>query len=489
MINKIEAVPPESLRKIHDTSLRILNEIGVVVPHAEMLDRLAAHGARVDSEKQHVRLPAELIAKAIADAGKAYTLHGRDLANRARFGAGARNYNSIAGEALWLDAVGGERRYATLGDIRAAARVADALDCINICGAMADPHEIPAAWRCVAVAAEMLKNTAKPIAFWFHDRASARYIVELILAARGTVEEAIRHPLTYAFLEPISPLHFPFDGIDLLFETARVGMPVSIGPMAQMGMSAPCSIAGTMAQENAEILAGIVMAQLIRPGTPICYGGICHAFDMATTQMIFAGPEQAIFSVLATQMGKFYGLPVYINAGLTDSKTPDAQAGLEIASTLAYGIAAGADIFGHMGICGVDQAASLDMLVLQNEIISYLESANRPIEASPETLAFETIRDVGPKGSFIDHMHTYENFRGALWFPRLLDRNYYDRWKRGGATDLASRIVQRKRELLASSNPAPLPPDLDREFGRIVDSAQKHLSAPTRIRLRQSPNG
>jgi len=133
----------------------------------------------------------------------------------------------------------------------------------------------------------------------------------------------------YPLLEPVSPLCFPFNGVDLLFETAQLNMPVPIGPMAQMGMSAPATIAGTMAQENAEILAGICITQLIREGTPVCYGGICHAFDMRTTQLIFSGPEQAIFSVAMTQMGKFYGFPVYINVGLTDSKRPDAQAGLE----------------------------------------------------------------------------------------------------------------------------------------------------------------
>lgn len=116
------------------------------------------------------------------------------------------------------------------------------------------------------------------------------------------------------------------------------------------------NISGAMAQENAEILAGVCVTQIIKEGMPVCYGGICHAFDMVTTQMIFSGPEQAIFGVAMTQMGKYYRLPVYINVGLTDSKQPDAQAGLEIGITLALGISAGADIFGHMGICGVGQA-------------------------------------------------------------------------------------------------------------------------------------
>ena len=120
-----------------------------------------------------------------------------------------------------------------------AARFADSLEYITIPGAMSDPAELPVAWRCVAVLAEMVRNTTKPLTFWLYDRASAKYIVEMIMAVRGDAVKASQMPLTYAFLEPISPLRFPFDGIDLLFETSRIDMPVSVGPMAQMGMSAP----------------------------------------------------------------------------------------------------------------------------------------------------------------------------------------------------------------------------------------------------------
>ncbi len=236
----------------------------------------------------------------------------------------------------------------------------------------------------------------------------------MMIALRGSEARAVEFPVCYPFLEPISPLRFPFHGIDLLFETARLNLPVPIGPMAQMGLSAPATVAGTMAQENAEILAGVCITQLIRPGMPVCYGGICHAFDMRTTQMIFCGPEQAIFGVAMTQMGKHYGLPVYINVGLTDSKRADAQAGLEAGITLAMGAAAGADIFGHMGICGVDQASSLDMLMLQHEVIAYVESMMREIDLSDEALGLDVIDDAGPGGTFIDREHTAEHFRREL---------------------------------------------------------------------------
>ena len=164
---------------------------------------------------------------------------------------------------------------------------------------MAEPEEIPIETRCIEVTAELIKNTTQPIHHWFHNRASAKFIVDMLIALRGSEREAEEYPLCYPFLEPISPLQFPFHGIDVLFETSKIKLPVPVGPMAQTGSSAPATLAGTMALENAEILAGICITQLICPGTPICYGGICHAFDMKTTQIIFSGPEQAIDRLIA----------------------------------------------------------------------------------------------------------------------------------------------------------------------------------------------
>ena len=261
----------------------------------------------------------------------------------------------------------------------------------------------------------------------------------------------------------------------MLFETSAIDMPVSIGPMAQLGMSAPATIAGTMAVENAEILAGICVTQMIKPGTPVCYGGICHAFDMNTTQMIFGGPEQAIFGVAMTQMGKFYELPVYVNVGLTDSKRPDGQAGLEIAATLLSAATAGADIFGHMGICGVDQATSLDMLVLQHEAIRYIESVMRTIDFSDEKFGFDVIQQLGPGGIFIDQMHTVSHFRQELWFPSLLDRHYYQSWLDMEQKSMEQRCCDFKNELLSKQKNVPLSTELSDAFDEILAAAKRNL--------------
>ena len=463
----------EQIGRIRAASLEILERVGVVVPHDEMLSRFADSGAAVDFAAQRVRIPPDLVMRLIGQAGKRFTIYGRDLSRKAEFGAGKRNYNTTAGEAFWVDEPGADRRIGTLADVERAARFGDALDLLTIPGAMTDPHEIPVSYRCVEVMAAMIRNTAKPITFWFHDRTSAHYLVEMAIALRGDEKLAEQYPICYPLMEPISPLRFPFDGIDLLFETARVNMPVEIGPMAQMGLSAPATIASTMAQENAEILAGICITQLVRPGMPVCFGGICHAFDMRTTQLIFGGPEQAIFGVAMTQIGKSYGFPVYINVGLTDSKRPDAQAGLEAGITLALGAAAGADIFGHLGISGVDQASSLDVLVLQHEIIDYVESMMRGIEVSDNTLALEEIDEVGPGGTFVDRVFTAEHFRRELWFPRLLDREYYQAWRNHGALSMEDRCRQRKEQIVQTHEPEPISQEMERAIGEIVDAARQ----------------
>ena len=472
---RLTVLSSEDIDRIHEASLQILRTLGVRIRHSEMRSLFLAAGAEVDESTEVVRIPERVVWHCLESAGKTFTLYGRDRTKQAKYGVGVRNYNSIAGEAFWVDDTCTQRRYATLDDVAVASRFADGLPLINLVGAMADPQELPAEYRCVAVAATQLKNTTKPIHFWFSDRASARYVLEILAAVSGSEEEATRYPLAYPFLEPISPLTFPHDGIDVLFETARFGLPVPIGPMAQVGATAPGTLAGTLVQENAEILAGVCVTQLIKPGVAVCYGGISHAFDMSTTQLIFAGPEQALMSVAMTQLGKRYGLPVYINVGLTDSKIPDAQAGMEAGITLVCGALAGADIFGHLGICGVDQASSLVMLIMQHELLGYVERIMRGIEVSGETLGLDVIASVGHGGNFLAEMHTVQHFRKELWFPQLLDREFWSHWVEQGATTMYDRCIAMKDKILQEHSPEPLDQDTVRELDNIVSAAARHL--------------
>ena len=462
--------------KIHFKSLEILEKVGIIIPHEEIKSLFEDIGAIVNFKTGLVRIPPNLVKELISKAGKKFTIYGRDLSKKAEFGVGKRNYNTSFGQAHWLDSLEGNRRQPTLKDLENAVKLGDFLEQITIPGAMVDPIEIPLKWRCLLVVFEMVKNTSKPIGFWFHDRSSARFLNEFYAVLRGDEEIAKKYPLCYPLFEPVSPLSFPFNGIDLLFETCKLNLPVQVGPMAQMGVSAPATIAGTIAVENAEILAAICITQLIQEGTPICYGGICHAFDMKTAQIIFGGPEQVIFSIIMSQMGKHYGFPVYINAGLTDSKTLDAQAGLESGITLGLGSFTEADIYGHMGICGMDQAASLDILIMQSEIISYIETMHREVSLNDEEFAFDVIKESGPKGSFLNKRHTRNNIRNELWFPSLLDRYGYEKWKKNGAFNMKRRCEMLKEKVLAEHIPEPLEKDIKKDLEKLIEKAKKELS-------------
>lgn len=470
----VQTLTEEQKQLIHQSSLNILNEVGVKVPHDKVLDMFKAAGAEVDDSTKMVKIPENLIMESLDKAGKKFTIYGRDRNKQAKFGFGTCNFNSIFGEAFWIED-NMKRRYTSLDDVVTAARIGDALEHINIVGAMADPKEIPPAYRCVEVAAKQLDNTTKPIGFWFYNRQSAKYVLEIFEAVAGSKEEVEKYPFTYPFFEPISPLSFPFDGIDLLFETSRYSLPVPIGPMAQTGTTAPGTLAGTLIQENAEILAGIVITQLIKPGLSVCYGGIPHTFDMKITQMVFGGPEQAIMATAMTEMGKYYDLPVYINVGLTDSKTVDAQAGMEAGITLALGALSGADIFGHLGISGMDQGSSLTMLVMQNELIGYVKRLMQEINFSEDALGLDVIKEVGPGGTFISEMHTARHFRDELWFPELLDRNYWEEWETQDNKELKDRCLAKKNKLIKNHKQKPLAKETKRDIDKILASARKKL--------------
>lgn len=472
---KLSILQDHQIQKLHEASLYILKTVGVRVPHKELRQLFEGAGAEVDETHGIVKIPEKVIHDSLQNAGKSFTLYGRNRKHQARFGVGTRNYNSAASEVFWVEDSGTERRYASLLDVETATRLGDSLPGVNLVGAMADPQEVPPQYRCVEIAATQLKWTTKPIYFFFHNRAASEYLLELMAAVRGSEEEAIQYPLFCPMLEPISPLKFPHDGIDLLFETSRFDLPVIIGPMAQAGATAPATLAGTLAQENAEILAGICATQLIKPGLAVCYGGIPHAFDMRTTQLIFSGPEQVLLSIAMTQMGKYYGLPVYINVGLTDSKVLDAQAGLEAGTTLVCGALAGADIFGHFGICGVDQGASLVTLIMQHELLLYVERILQGVEIDDDKLGLDVIRSVGWEGTFLAEEHTVKHFREEFWFPQLLDRDFWSNWVGQGAATMVDRCVAQKNRLLRDHTPEMLAPETAREIEKILAAARKNL--------------
>lgn len=474
-MSKIAILSEEEVERIHGVSLRLLKRVGVGVPHEGILAILADGGAEVDAEKQVARLPSSLVERALEESGKNFILHGRGSEKHARFGYGDFVLVSSPGQFSWVEEGRVERRSPTLEDARRAIRIGDALENITLVGAMAVPQEIPAPVRDIHLTAELVKGTAKPTWAWVGDGNSAEYVLEICNAVTGGWEEMRKRPMILLFVEPISPLGFSSTGLEIFLKFAKKGLPVMSGPMVMASATGPATIAGTLALENAEILASLVIAQLIYPGVPFCYGGIPHIMDQRKGTISFGSPEQILMAVAMTQMGKFYGFPVYINVGLTDSKLPDAQAGLEKGASLILGAMSGADTFGHQGIVGADQAASLEQLVIDDEIASFVKRVIRGFQVDKETLAEEVIARVGIGGNFLMEEHTLRHFRQELWFPRLCDRSDWDSWRARGGKSMAERARQRKEELLRAHEPEPIDENLEKEIDSIVETARRHL--------------
>ena len=464
------------ITEIHKTSIHILERTGMLVHHDQMLGLLAEAGARVDVQAKRARLPEQLIMESINQAGKQYTLHGRDRTRTARFGYGDFVMMSSPGQYSWIDSHTGNRREARIGDVHEAIALGDALENIGIVGSMAQPASVPESYRDVFLTGELLKGTVKPTRCWVKNGQSARYILELYRTVAGGEAALKKQPMVESLLEPISPLQLPKDGLDIVREFARAGQPVSISPMAMTCGTAPGTLAATLTQENAEIIAGIVVTQLFAPGTPVMYGGIPHIMDPRTSICSFGSPEQGLMAAAMVQMAGRYGFAAYVNVGLTDAKLPDAQAGAEKASSLLLAALAGADTFGHCGICGTDHAGSLLWLSLDNEVAEYVKRIARGFEVDAEKVAAEVVQKVGPGGNFLAEEHTVRNFRQELWLPGpAWTRQSWDGWAESGSLSMTERITEQVKQILGDHQPRPLETELVRQVDAIVETAKREL--------------
>ncbi len=475
---RITLLDPSELARIQGTSLRILAEVGVHVPHAGALERLRSVGAEVDGARAVARLPERVVLDAVAAAGKQYVLHGREPGRVARYGYGECNLMSTPGQFAWFEARTGERRDPILDDALAAITLGDALPNVAVVGAMAVPLDVPTPVRDVVTTAALVRGTGKPTRTWPVNRASTEHVLAIYEAVAGGTAALRERPMVETFLEPISPLRFPETGLDVMIPFIERGQPVSVGPMVMASGTGPATLAGTLAQENAEILAGIAIVQAFAPGHPMMYGGIPHVMDPRTSTCSFGSPEQGLMALAMAQVGQAYGFPVYVNSNLTDAKLLDAQAGIEKAASLVLSVIGGADQLGHAGIVGADHGAGLDWLVVDDEALGFAKRIARGFEVDDDTLAYDVIAAVGSTGDFLAEEHTVAHFRRELFLPSpRWTREPYDAWSAGGSLSMGERARARVDEVLASHAASPLDEALDREIDLIVASARRLLDA------------
>jgi len=472
---KIHLLSNEDIKQIHASALRILQTIGVMIQHPKIRAILVDLGAKVDHEREIIYLGDALIERALKQCGKQYILYGRDADKIARFGYGEQNLLSSPGQYAWIDHRTNLRRDSLTADLHAAAWTGEHLENISIVGAMALPEDIPASVRDVVSTAELVTNCGKPTRCFPVSRRSSRYVLEIYSALAGGKQALCQYPMTEVYLDPISPLKFPENGLDIILEFIEYGQPVCVTPMVMAAGTAPATLAGALVQQHAEILAGITLVQAISPGHPVMYGGIPHIIDPKSSLISFGAPEQGLMAVAMCQMAKYLGLPVYINVNLSDSKMLDLQAGIEKMSGLVLGMMAGADLFGHAGILGADQGASLSCLVADNEMFAFANRIVRGFSLGEEHMAEQVISKVGHHGFFLAEKHTVKHFRDEFWFPgSLWSREPYDIWVLNRQS-MEEKITATVDTLISKPKFSPLEEKLKQEIGRIVQSAIKDL--------------
>jgi len=472
---KYKILSDESINKINSASFDILENIGVRITNKKVWSNLLEFGAGIDKEKSICKFPVDIIEKAIKLAGKKHILYGRDHNNAANFGYGSFNFNGSGGQTTIIDQKQVKRKDPDLSDLRKAIKIGDSLEHINIVGAMVVPMDIDPKLRDIITFYELLDGTTKPFFGWIFDGRAAKAAIEMMKIVKGSSENLKKYPPYEAFIEPISPLAFTDGGIDILIEFANAGFPVGFGPMVQAGSTGSIFLAGTLAQEHAEVLAGIIISQALKPGLPVTYGGIPHIMDMKAAMISFGSPEQGLMAAAITQLAKSFGFPVYNNTGMSDSKISDFQSGFERGSTIMLGALAGGDIFGHFGISGADNGADLIQLILDNEMIGHVKRMLRSFEVTNKTISLDTIKETGIGGNYITHPDTLENYKKEIYYPELSDRFIWDKWESNGSHTILDKAFEKENKIMKTHKQEFLDDKTKKECQKLIGSYKKEL--------------
>jgi trimethylamine--corrinoid protein Co-methyltransferase len=436
------------LQRIHQATLAILAEPGVRTDSDLILDTFARAGARVDREARGIRLEAAMVEEAVRLAPRAFVFHGREAAMDLLLEQ-PRTYFGLGGSAVpfFWDAGKKALRSPTSADMVAATRVGHALPNVDFVMSLAAAGEAPPEQHYFHEYAAIFANTTKPVIYSAPGRAYAARFLEMAAEASGGERALRERPSVMLFAQSTSPLQLNAycEGIA---EFAAAGAPVLVSPGPMMGATSPATLAGTLVQGNAEALAGIVFAQLLKPGTPVVYGPHTPVMDMATTRCTYAGTEQSLARAAMNQLARFYGLPSFgVGAGV-DSKAVDAQSGAEALQGILLNALSGQTLTQTMGTMAGGTFGCLEMLVICDELVAMAKRILRGVRVDEETLAVEEIRAGAKSGHYLSTDHTARLFRSEFFLPRLFDRLSVQEWEMQGAPTAYARARERVREIL-----------------------------------------
>jgi trimethylamine--corrinoid protein Co-methyltransferase len=452
-------------RLIHCASLEILERTGAQVNHQPAIDLLKKAGCFVEDER--VRVPAHLVEWALRTAPSRITMYDRygnpamPLGDRiSTFGTGSDCLNV-------LDHRTGKRRDALLQDVVDGIRVADAMPNIDFIMSMFLPADVPVA-QDVRQMEAMLTCSAKPICFVTYEWEGTAEIIEMLETAAGGAERLRINPTGILYLNPTTAFRHNEEALRKLLYAAGKRLPIIYLPDVQRGLSCPMTYAGAMACANAGQLLGLLLAQLVSEGTPVILNAAVPSMvDMRTMVMPYIEPAGRS---VALEMNFYYKLPAFSTAGCSDSKLLDEQAIIEATLGLFNATLRGGNMIHDVGYLESGLMDSLELVVICDEIISWLKACMRGLEISEETLALDVIHEHALKGSFLESEHTLRHVREE-WQPRMVDRHNYEQWLASGGTSMRERAGARIDEIIGAEPRQVLPPDIEKRVREISDRA------------------
>ncbi|MDM8555351.1 trimethylamine methyltransferase family protein [Desulfococcaceae bacterium HSG7] len=467
----IRFLSDQEIKLIHNQSLQILSEIGMRLPHEEVLDLMSQKGAEI-VDGNVVRIPKRLIDDAIETVPKRkdVTLYGRDPKHDVTFEKHDPALACMTMAVNVIDPYTRKKRTATNDDLAALTRIADQMENIRVNGGLVTPQEVPGEFNDWYTWATTIKNTTKHITGGMLGAKCVQDAAKMGALALGDEALFRKRPFISGWVLTLPPFAIDTESLDALMEMSRWKIPVMLSSGPILGTSSPVTIAGTVAQAHAEILACMAVSQSVNPGAPIVYTSFARGMDMKSGNISMACPEFGILKVAMAQMGKSLDLPVRMPSMLRDSKVLDAQAGFE---TGMIGTVAGliADLSDGMQL-DMDLVVDFADIVFCDDCMAAIRRMAATLEVNEDTLALETMKAVGPGGAFLEQDHTFMHFRQALWTPNLLERRNWDLWKKEGARDIFKVAESKTLEMLSADYKPLLPVEICDQIDEVVMKAQ-----------------
>ena len=473
----IEILSADEVESIHLASLRILSEIGMEVLGDRALDALAGAGETIDRSSRNVRFDPAHLESLVAQAPREFRLLARNRERDVVFGGANLVFCAVGGPAFVSDLDRG-RRPGNIADFTDYVRLIGALDVIHQeGGGPLEPTDLPVETRHL----DQYRVFATELDKTWHCLGTGRVIVDdaldVISLVRGVSrDELMAEPSLITIINTNSPLRLDGPMSDGLIEMALHGQPVVATPFTLAGAMSPVSLAGAIAQQNAEALFLVALAQIVRPGAPMIYGAFTSNVDMRTGSPAFGTPESVKAQFASGQMARRYGLP-WRSSNATASPVVDAQAAYEAEMAVWGAVMGGVNLlYQGAGWLEGGLTASYEKLIIDAEILQMMAEVLQPIEVSEDTLGFDAIAEAGPGGHFFGTAHTLERYETAFYTPLVSDWRNFETWQADGSHTATERANGLWKRILSEAVPPPLDPAIAEALGAFVERRKREIA-------------